>query len=53
LPTARDLPAPFSLICDCAFADNIAPIEAGDNDWLRLTGDDQARLKSSMERCDA
>jgi hypothetical protein len=55
MQTARDLPAPFYFRARailqavfapkiCAFSDKIAPIGAGDNDWLGLTSDDQRRV---------
>ena len=35
------------------FSARSCPIGARDNDWLRLTGDDQRKFRVAMERCDA
>jgi hypothetical protein len=46
LQTARELPAPsFFATDDFTFAADVAAIQAGDNDWLRLTSDDRFQVR--------
>jgi hypothetical protein len=46
LQTARELPAPFFFATDdFTFAADVAAIQAGDNDWLRLTSDDRFQVR--------
>ena len=51
--TARDFPAPFSFARRGSVHAQSSGQRARDNDWLRLTGDDQRQVRVSMERCDA